>query len=607
MTFATPLGLLALASIPAIIVIHIFRRRYPVRTIAGLFLWQTGLQAPAGGGRPERLPVTPSLLLECLGALALSLMLAGARCAPAADVDHLVVLLDDSASMAAQNVRGESARDRAIREIRSEIDARARTARITLVRSGDRPTVLAGPATSGPDARAALERWQPKARHHTLATGLRLSRELAGRSGRLMVVSDVVPEGDLPAGVRWKAVGEPLQNVGIIAAERTIVPEKGQGLLLLTVGNYSDAEQSRTLTVVTADREVSRTKVAAPPGVSSLRLPLPPGLPAVRVTLSADALRRDNEVVLVEPLPRLVAVDNELRDGRGRDALVRALAGIADVTLVGRSLRPGTSDNGHLQFIESDAFDTPRAPGVWRVAFGPPPVPMRGEGTPTDFIGPFVLEKRNPLLLGVTLDGVVWTKAWPLRPSSGHPLASAADRPLLADVSTPGLPTSLLFNLDLETTNLVRSPDWPILVSNLVEACRQSLPGPERWNYRVGEWVRVRLDAVPKGRLAVRTADGERTMPLSRTLEFAAPEGGGLLEITEEGKTLVALGTNFLDEQESDLRTRGPGEGGTFATRTAGSMETGATSDPLFWILLGTVVAAILANWCLPGVERRIA
>ena len=27
---------------------------------------------------------------------------------------------------------------------------------------------------------------------------------------------------------------------------------------------------------------------------------------------------------------------------------------------------------------------------------------------------------------------------------------------------------SLLFNLDLQTTNLVRSPDWPILVSNVI-------------------------------------------------------------------------------------------------------------------------------------------
>ena len=208
MTFATPLGLLALVSIPAIIVIHIFRRRYPVRTIAGLFLWQTGVQTPAGGGRPERLPITPGLLLECMAALALSLMLAGARCAPAGDVEHLVDLLDDSASMSARNGGGESSRDRAAREITMQIDAMSRTARITLVRSGDRTSVLAGPATSGPDAKAALERRQPRAPHHSLAIGLRLSRELAGRGGRLMVVSDVMPEDDAPAGVLWKAVGQ---------------------------------------------------------------------------------------------------------------------------------------------------------------------------------------------------------------------------------------------------------------------------------------------------------------------------------------------------------------------------------------------------------------
>ena len=107
--------------------------------------------------------------------------------------------------------------------------------------------------------------------------------------------------------------------------------------------------------------------------------------------------------------------------------------------------------------------------------------------------------------------------------------------------------------------------------------------------------------------MIIRTTGSEGTLPLSRTLEFAAPETGGLLEIVEEGKTLVALGTNFLDEQESDLQTRSKGEGGAYAARTAGSVEAGTVSDPLFWILLGTVVVAVLANWCLPGVERRIA
>ena len=80
MTFATPLGLIALASLPlAIIAIHFFRRRFPPRRVAGLFLWQTGRHLPEGGGRLDKLPITISLLLECLAALALSLILGGAR------------------------------------------------------------------------------------------------------------------------------------------------------------------------------------------------------------------------------------------------------------------------------------------------------------------------------------------------------------------------------------------------------------------------------------------------------------------------------------------------------------------------------------------------
>ena len=38
MIFATPWGLLALLAIPGIIAIHLFRRRFPVRPVAGLFL-----------------------------------------------------------------------------------------------------------------------------------------------------------------------------------------------------------------------------------------------------------------------------------------------------------------------------------------------------------------------------------------------------------------------------------------------------------------------------------------------------------------------------------------------------------------------------------------
>jgi hypothetical protein len=113
MTFTAPLGLLALLAIPAIVAIHLFRRRFPEHRIAGLFLWQLARQAPEGGGRITKLPITASLILECLAALALALIVAGAQVSTEAVTRHLVVLLDDSASMAAVNARGESSRDRA--------------------------------------------------------------------------------------------------------------------------------------------------------------------------------------------------------------------------------------------------------------------------------------------------------------------------------------------------------------------------------------------------------------------------------------------------------------------------------------------------------------
>ncbi|MEO6010873.1 MAG: BatA and WFA domain-containing protein, partial [Vicinamibacteraceae bacterium] len=237
--FTSPLGLLALLAIPAIVAIHLFRRRFPVRPVAGLFLWQIARQRPEGGGKIARLPLTTSLMLECLAALALALILGGARLFSASERAHLVVLLDDSASMAAVDARGESPRDRAVQRVAFELDRLGSAGRVTLVESGERPSVLAGPAAFPPDAMRALERWTPAAPHHSPALGLRLARELAGRTGRVMVISDAAPDAfllgpaDRDAGVLWVSLGQALPNIGITAAERTLTPGEGRGAVML--------------------------------------------------------------------------------------------------------------------------------------------------------------------------------------------------------------------------------------------------------------------------------------------------------------------------------------------------------------------------------------
>ena len=128
---------------------------------------------------------------------------------------------------------------------------------------------------------------------------------------------------------------------------------------------------------------------------------------------------------------------------------------------------------------------------------------------------------------------------------------------------------------------------------------RQQLPGPERWNYRSGEWVRVRLDRDPKAQLRFRCGAIERTLPAGRLIEFIAPSPGGLLQILDGDEILFEIGVNFLDETETALRDRTTGDFGEIGDVTGLRAETSATSDPLFWILLVIGATAMVMNWSL--------
>jgi hypothetical protein len=100
------------------------------------------------------------------------------------------------------------------------------------------------------------------------------------------------------------------------------------------------------------------------------------------------------------------------------------------------------------------------------------------------------------------------------------------------------------FNVDLEKTNLLRAPDWPILISNLVEL-RGRTGGPERWNYRAGEWVRIRLGAIQRLRCTIAAEQSARDLPSARLMEFTAPAPCGLMEVLEGTDVLFQLGVKL--------------------------------------------------------------
>ena len=226
MFFANPWGLLGLLALPAIMIIHLYHRRFPPRVVAGLHLWGAESRVPVAGRKRERLPVSRSLIFELLAALLLTLVLAQPRFGDLDAVRHFIAVIDGSASMSAVGSDGFSASDRALSDLKTRLDAAPRGSRVTIVSTGRRPVLLAGPAVDWATAVDGVGDWQPTAPEHDVFPALDMASQLADGGGEVLYYSDRLPGDELPVPDQTTviAVGESLGNLAITAARWTIHP-----------------------------------------------------------------------------------------------------------------------------------------------------------------------------------------------------------------------------------------------------------------------------------------------------------------------------------------------------------------------------------------------
>ena len=140
MTFLLPLGLLALLTLPIILLLHLLRERRRRVAVPSLLHWQN-LPRKREGERIRRLPLTLLLLLHLLFATLIGLALGWPQLAGALGgaARQIAIVIDTSTSMAARD--GASTRFALARE-------RARAA-LSGMGSGDRAILIA----AGPTAR----------------------------------------------------------------------------------------------------------------------------------------------------------------------------------------------------------------------------------------------------------------------------------------------------------------------------------------------------------------------------------------------------------------------------------------------------------------------
>lgn len=542
-----PWGLLGLLALPAILAIHLFRRRFRPRPVTGLFLYGAAATTVAAGRRRQKLIWRASLWLELAAALALTWWFCDPHWSDRERARHLVLVLDSSLRVAARTAAGPGVDELLRAELDNRIAALDRDDRVTAVASGDPPALLVGPAARPAAARSALAAWRPARPWHDLAPALLLARSLAGPEAELTVVGDRAP-GDLPDNVGVLARGQArattcfadVRWLNDAEGERLVLRPLAQGAAARTVLSVHDA----------AGAELLRRALELPADAgAAVIVPVPRGTAGpltVALEAARDPLPEDDRFTLIRPERAVLNVRVALPDPLA-GAVRQALAALPDVNSDGRAAP-------HL-LIDDAATQPPL--GCWQLRIA------AGSAKPS--VGPFLARRGHPLLADLDFTGALWTGGATAveraaLPSSATPLLEAGEAALLSEARR-GRDRLLTLHADLGKATLTRHSAWPALIANLVAARRAALPGPRAVNLPLG---RPSLATLPPGVTALlleepgggRTRlmgdpDGEVLLPALRT--------PGVHQLLVEGPQgpapWRAVNALLLDPRLGDLRS----------------------------------------------------
>lgn len=229
MTLLTPLGLLALITLPIIFLLHLRRERLRRVVVPSLLLWQ---HLPQDNGRQRKwlLPMTLLLLLHLTIAGLLALALSQPQWLTnlfRGRGTHIALVIDTSTSMQAEETTRTTRLDQARDQARQVLGSLGSNDRVSLIDAGPDATLL---ASGSSDNRAALltvlDSISAGGTGTNLADALTLAqvateqeRGRSFRNNRIIVLSDLEPpaEASLPLErIEWRRVGNNIGNIALV-------------------------------------------------------------------------------------------------------------------------------------------------------------------------------------------------------------------------------------------------------------------------------------------------------------------------------------------------------------------------------------------------------
>lgn len=596
--FANPAGLWVLLGLPAILAIHFLQQRAKIARTSTWFLIEKLAPDSARGRTWERLRTSRQLWMQLAAVLLAAWVLAEPRWVRAESAQTVVLVLDDSVSMDAFRTDGIAAAEI---EMSADAGLATHTTWVVLTTNPRLPPLYRGPERAA--ASAALANWLPELGEHDLGPTLRLAANLAGATGRTLLITDV--RAKVPPGQRAVGVGRPIENVGFAGSSVNRDDDGGYTWRAL-VQNHATTAQRRSWWVETgASKSPEQALTLEPGALTEISAKLPGGADSVTVVLAPDDFGADDRLPLVRPVPKPLTVQVDGDDEAAQ--FFRRLAGAVEGVTVVSAGAPATLRLARLS--DTEVKREARGGIYW------PPADQRAQAPLTsDPVTP----ERDPLVASLNWQGWFGTGPYGYAPMAGdaallwqgkYPLVfirEAAATP--TTIPKPGAAAAgawparkLMLGFDWATSNASRLPSTVLLVRRFLEAQRDGQRAPYSMNFDCN--ALIPLPGVPDGGLL--TLDWQAVTggpPQTRSIaanergELRAPGRAGSFILKRDGELVVRGAAQFADPRQGDFRNAEkfvidlPGE-------KKSALERNTRPDPFatWWLL---VIAGLgLGSW----------
>jgi hypothetical protein len=545
MPFTTPLALLGLLFIPAVIAMYLLKLRRDEAVVPSTLLW-TRLVADVEANAPwQKLRRSLLLLLQLLLVVALAMLAARPFLErPAGLARDIVLVMDTSASMAATDVvpdRLTAAKQVAIEALKDlptggkvSVIAADRSARIVVNESADlvrvRQAILTIPVTST---------------RGDLGDALELASKLAARSGdaQVLVATDAAladrPSAKVNARIKVLSVGRERKNQAIVALAVRTSPSAVTRSVFVSVANLDLDGASRRLELWGDDRLLEVRDVVLDPQARSDVIvdDLPSDVRTVEVrlvgadasvTTAPDQLAVDDRAWAVIPPDRTRLI---LIVGQGDPYLETALSFLPDVELFGvtpAEYGPKTerTDGRPWDLVIFEDYLPATLPRTPVLAIAPPRTSPLGE-VDGELANPGIgtLDPDEPVLRYVDLSTTHISEAVKLTPPAWARTIVPGPRgaPLLYAGNRDGISAGVLA-FEPRRSDLPLQVAFPILLANLTGELLGSSTAPSE-AVEPGSPVELRI---PVGAVGLTV-----TRPDGTSIELApSSTAGGALAVT---------------------------------------------------------------------------